>query len=85
MKFKAKLLKKKNAIVVQAKTPTPLLTLYLMSPLPKASMVWMSRWLVGSSRMRKLGLCAHRMEKATRDFWPPERLEIWIDEEKRKV
>ncbi len=34
----------------------------------------MSRWLVGSSRMRKLGWWPHSTAKATRDFCPPERL-----------
>ena len=32
---------------------------YLMSACPRASMVSMSKWLVGSSRIRKLGLCPH--------------------------
>ena len=53
--------------------------------LPRASMVSMSRWLVGSSRIRKLGRCAHKMAKATLDFCPPERLAIWgknYDEDK---
>ena len=43
---------------------------------PRASIVWISRWLVGSSRIKKFGLWAHRMAKATRDFYPPDRLQI---------
>ena len=36
---------------------------YLMSACPRASMVSMSKWLVGSSRIRKLGLCPHSTAK----------------------
>ena len=39
-------------------------------------MVWMSKWLVGSSSMRKFGRWAQRIAKATRDFCPPDKLQI---------
>ena len=52
-------------------------TLYSQRALPRASMVWMSRWLVGSSMMRKLGPWPHSTANATRDFWPPDRESIF--------
>lgn len=52
-------------------------TWYFSSALPRASMVSMSKWFVGSSRMRKLGRAAPKTAKATRDFWPPERLAMF--------
>lgn len=48
--------------------------LYLLMAFPKASMVSMSRWFVGSSRTRKFGLPMHIRAKATRDFCPPDKL-----------
>jgi hypothetical protein len=41
---------------------------------PSASIVSMSRWFVGSSSTRKLGLPMHILAKATRDFCPPDKL-----------
>lgn len=35
-----------------------------------ASMVSMSKWLVGSSRSRRWGACHARYAKTTRHFWP---------------
>lgn len=49
-------------------------TLYLLIPLPRASMVSMSKWFVGSSSTRKFGIPMHMRAKATRDFCPPDRL-----------
>lgn len=42
--------------------------------LPRASIVSMSKWLVGSSRTRKFGFDMHILANATLDFWPPDRL-----------
>lgn len=51
---------------------TPIeLTLKLLSATPRASTVSTSRWLVGSSRIRKLGLVTHMAANATRLFCPP--------------
>lgn len=44
------------------------LAVYLLIAFPKASMVSISKWLVGSSRTRKLGRPMHILAKATRDF-----------------
>lgn len=48
--------------------------LYLLIAFPNASIVSISRWLVGSSRTRKLGVPMHILAKATLDFCPPDRL-----------
>ena len=37
----------------------------------------MSKWLVGSSKMRKLGTYANKTAKATLDFCPPDKLQIY--------
>jgi hypothetical protein len=51
-----------------------ILTVYLFMAFPSASIVSMSRWFVGSSSTRKFGLPMHILAKATRDFWPPDKL-----------
>ena len=43
----------------------------------------MSKWFVGSSRIRKFGLYANNTAKATLDFWPPDKLTIWNDKKNR--
>lgn len=53
------------------------LTLNFLMALPNASMVSMSKWFVGSSKMRKLGTCANKTANATLDFWPPDKLQIY--------
>ena len=53
------------------------LTLNFRIAFPRASIVSMSKWLVGSSKIKKLGLWPHNIAKATRDFWPPDKLHIW--------
>ena len=52
-------------------------TLYPLMAFARASIVSMSKWLVGSSRMRKFGRWAQRIANATRDFCPPDKLQIW--------
>ena len=61
------------------------LTLYLLMALPRASMVSMSKWFVGSSRIRKFGLYANNTAKATLDFWPPDKLTIWNEKKKKWI
>lgn len=51
-----------------------MLTVYFCIALPRASIVSISKWLVGSSSTRKLGLDMHILANATLDFWPPDRL-----------
>ena len=46
-------------------------TLKALRALPNASTVSTSRWLVGSSSIRKFGLVTHVAANATLLFWPP--------------
>ena len=43
----------------------------MLRALPNASTVSTSRWLVGSSSIRKFGLVTHMAANATLLFWPP--------------
>src|SRR6185295_15377343 len=49
---------------------------YFFSPSTSASMASRSRWLVGSSRMRTLGLVTDSLQKTSLAASPPERLPI---------
>ena len=44
----------------------------------KAATVSTSRWLVGSSRIRRCGFIIAKQANATRDFWPPDKTIIFL-------